>query len=491
MGRLIEPVISQKPTVARGALAIGALEDRALPLGGLDSRLARSIRRAAKARDWVAKPDRRLSLSNEDDSVVVTLYGLGPSEALEHVQLRGWLEAVAEDCAAGSVRELSVIPPAHPILATHQGAAALLRELSLVSYAFDAFRQAPKSPLRRLRLMPGKRAAPVFRRAREVAAATARGVALTRDLANTPPNRATPAWMASQARSLARRAGAKVKVFSPKELESLGMRALLAVGQGSANTPRLVRLEIGTTGPTIAIVGKGITFDTGGISIKPSPAMDEMKFDKAGACTALGVAQAVADLELDVRLRVYLPLAENMPDGKAYRPGDIVETRSGKTVEVLNTDAEGRLVLADALSLAVEDEQPEALVEFSTLTGATVVALGPYGAALYSPDDRLATALLAAAHASGERLWRMPLWSEFSEEMKGRHADLRNTGTRWGGANSAAAFLAEFLEQCPSWAHLDIAGTAWRGADSGNGFGATGYGVAATVAWLLSRLATR
>ena len=487
MTSLLNPVISQNPNIERGALAIGCTEGRALPLASLRPRLASRIRKAVESRKWLAASGRRLTLSSEEDQLVVTLYGLGPFAKLEHTGLAAWLALVAEDCTATEERELTVVPPAHPILAAPAGAAAMLRQLALISYSFNDFRKAPAPVLRKLRLLPSSRAAAVFRRARKTAAATAHGVALARDLANTPPNRATPAWMASQARALGRRVGAKVRVFGPKDLERMKMGALLAVGQGSKNGPRMVRIDVGTEGPIIAVVGKGITFDTGGISIKPSPAMDEMKYDKAGACTAMGIAQSVAELGLKVRLRVYLPLAENMPDGAAYRPGDIVRTRSGKTVEVLNTDAEGRLVLADAISLALDDK-PEALVEFSTLTGATVVALGFHGAALYSPDDRLARELLSASGESGERLWRMPLWAEFGEEMKGHHGDLRNLAGRWGGGNCAAAFLAEFMGDCPSWAHLDIAGTAWRSAEQGSAVGATGYGVASTVSWLLGRL---
>jgi leucyl aminopeptidase len=261
------------------------------------------------------------------------------------------------------------------------------------------------------------------------------------------------------------------------------MGGILAVGQGSAREPRLVRLEWGSEGPVVALVGKGVTFDTGGISIKPAARLDEMKYDKSGACTVLGIARAVARLALPVRLRAYLPLAENMPDGAAYRPGDIIRCYNGKTVEILNTDAEGRMILADALALAVE-EGPDAVVEYSTLTGACVVALGHHGAGLYSPDDELAAALLAGAEAGGERLWRLPLWPEFAEEMQGTHADLKNSGGRWGGANTAAAFLASFVGDHRRWAHLDIAGPAQIPKENNGSKGATGYGVALTVHWL-------
>ncbi|HYO12283.1 MAG TPA: M17 family metallopeptidase, partial [Thermoanaerobaculia bacterium] len=277
--------------------------------------------------------------------------------------------------------------------------------------------------------------------------------------------------------------GLRATVLDAGELERRGMGGILAVGSGSAHPPRLVRLEWGDSGPLVALVGKGITFDTGGISIKPAVDMDEMKYDKGGACAVLGVAQAVADLGLPVRLRVYAPIAENMLGSKAYRPSDIVRCYNGKTVEITNTDAEGRVILADALAWAVE-ERPDTLVEYSTLTGACVVALGSQAAGLFTPDDELAAELLIAAADGGERLWRLPLYPEFLEEMKGQHADLRNSAGRWGGASTAAAFLSQFVGATRRWAHLDIAGVVNVKADHSPCPGATGFGVALTVSWL-------
>jgi leucyl aminopeptidase len=252
-----------------------------------------------------------------------------------------------------------------------------------------------------------------------------------------------------------------------------------------------VRIEPGRGGRTVALVGKGVTFDTGGISIKPADRMEEMKWDKSGACAVLGVLEAAARLDLGVRLRAYLPLAENMPDGTAYRPGDIVRCANGKSVEIVNTDAEGRMILADALSWAAL-EKPDALIEFSTLTGACVVALGPTGAGLFTPDDELAAGLLDSAAGAGERLWRLPLWGEFLDEMKGTHSDLKNSGGRWGGASTAAAFLSQFVAPLTRWAHLDIAGPAYVGSESGRARrGATGFGVALTIDWLARQAAAR
>ena len=471
-------------------VAIASCEDEALALDGFEPEVAEAVRTAMRARGWSGKRERRLAVSIGEGGMTAMVYGLGPSSQLDPAGIEAWLERVRVDCVAAEAPDLLVTPPSHEMLATGSGAAMFLRQLSLLSYGFDEFRSTPKPALRRLRVLAPAGLGSVYRGARKTATAVARGVALARDLANAPGNRATPVWMARQARSLARRVGGKIRVLGPRELERLRMGALLAVGRGSANAPRFVRLEVGTRGPAVALVGKGVTFDSGGISLKPGAAMDEMKYDKSGACSALGAAQAVAELGLRVRLRVYLPLAENMPGSRAYRPGDIVTTRSGKTVEVLNTDAEGRLILADAIALAVE-EKPDTLLELSTLTGATVVALGPYGAALYTPHDGLAQELLRASAESGERLWRMPLWPEFREEMKGRHADLRNLGSRWGGANSAAAFLGEFMGDCERWAHLDVAGTSWHSAEDGALFGATGFGVAATVDWLMGYVNAR
>jgi len=227
-----------------------------------------------------------------------------------------------------------------------------------------------------------------------------------------------------------------------------------------------------------------VTFDTGGISIKPAADMEDMKYDKSGACDVLAIARAVADLELPVRLSVYAPLAENMLSGSAYRPSDIVRCYNGKTVEITNTDAEGRMILADALAWAAEEE-PEAILELSTLTGGVIIALGYQAAGLYTPDDGLAGELAAAAEEAGERLWRLPLYPEYLEEMKGSHADLRNSAGRAGSANTAAAFLSQFVGGVKRWAHLDIAGVSNVKSDHGGSCGgATGFGIALAVNWL-------
>jgi leucyl aminopeptidase len=416
---------------------------------------------------------------------VLELRGLGDRAGLEARDLEQALRGAVESARVAGARKLAIVLPAHDLLAGEAAAERALRWLLLADYRFDRFRSERQRGLDEIQVLPPGGEERPYRSAAGAAAAVSAACALARDLANTPPNEAHPAWMERQARALAERFGMRLRVFGGRELRRLRMGGILAVGAGSARPPRLLRLEWGKGRKTVALVGKGVTFDTGGISIKPAAAMDEMKYDKCGAANVLGILQAAAELGLPVRLRAYIPLAENMPDGAAYRPGDILTLHNGKTVEITNTDAEGRLLVADAMAYAAA-EKPDLLIEYSTLTGACVVALGQTGAGLFSPDDGLAGGLLAASAEAGERLWRLPLWPEFSEEMRGTHADLRNSGGRWGGASTAGAFLSHFTGAVRRWAHLDIAGPAYVGGDGKGPKGASGYGVATTVRWLRS-----
>ncbi len=485
MAELLDVRLAGERALTADLLAVGCWQGEAPTVAGLGSAVARVVRAAARRRSWRAEPDQLQRLGGAGGVGRIVLLGLGPRGGIDPARLTAFLRRALEEARQSDERVLAVALPEHPSLAEPRRALALLRELALGGYRFDEFKQpAPGPRLRTTRLVVPEAAAEAFAAARPWLAPVAAAVARARDLANTPPNRATPSWMAEQAQELAASRRLSIQVLGPQEMAARGMGGLLGVGMGSAQPPRLVRLSYGRRGPAVALVGKGVTFDTGGISIKPSQAMDEMKYDKSGACAVLGAVQAVADLELPVRLRAYLPLVENMPDGAAYRPGDIVRIANGKTVEVLNTDAEGRLILADAIAWAAEEE-PEALVELSTLTGAAVVALGHHAAALFTPDDELAHALLAAGETSGERLWRMPLWRQYREAMKGDHADLKNVAGRWGGACTAAGFLAGFTGSLERWAHIDIAGTAWIGSEQKGTKGATGFGVALLVDWLL------
>ncbi|MDT8448625.1 MAG: leucyl aminopeptidase [Wenzhouxiangellaceae bacterium] len=315
----------------------------------------------------------------------------------------------------------------------------------------------------------------------------ARGIRRCRTLGDLPPNICTPEHLADVARALARDIdGLEVEILDDGELETLGMRAMLAVARGSRNRPRLIRLRWRGgrhDDPPFALVGKGVTFDTGGISIKPRELMEQMKFDMCGAATTIGVLETVARMKLPINVDGIVGAVENMPDGNAYRPGDIIETMAGKTVEVHNTDAEGRLVLADALTWTARESKPAAMVDIATLTGACVVALGHHASAVMTNDDDLAAELIAAGIESTDRGWRLPLWDDYQEQIDSPFADMKNVGGMPAGSITAGCFLARFTEG-QRWAHLDIAGSAWRW---GKAESASGRPVGMLVQWLMTR----
>jgi leucyl aminopeptidase len=345
----------------------------------------------------------------------------------------------------------------------------------------------PASTLASVTLLGERADTPALQHGLARGQAIAEGVALARECANRPANHCTPSFLAAQARALARAHGLKVEVLERKDVEKLGMGAFLAVAQGSHEPLRFIVLRYqgaGRGAAPLVLVGKGITFDTGGISIKPAADMDEMKFDMSGAASVLGALRALAQLAPRVNVVGLIPACENMPGGGAIKPGDVVTTMSGQTVEILNTDAEGRLILADALSYAARFK-PAAVVDVATLTGACVVALGHRHSGLFSPDDALAAELLAAGEAALDTAWRMPLDAEYDEALKSNFADMANVGGRAGGAITAAKFLQRYAKD-QSWAHLDIAGTAWK---SGPQKGATGRPVGLLTHFVLARAA--
>jgi len=316
-------------------------------------------------------------------------------------------------------------------------------------------------------------------------AAIAEGVALARELANRPGNHGTPTMLAAEARKMAKANGLKIEVLDRKQIEAAGMGSFLAVAQGSDEPPRFIVMHYhgaAKADAPLVLVGKGITFDSGGISLKPGGEMDEMKFDMGGAASVLGTMLAVAQLKPKLNLVGVIAACENMPSGKALKPGDVITSLSGQTIEVLNTDAEGRLILCDALTY-VERFKPAAVVDIATLTGACVVALGAVRSGLFSTDDGLAADLLAAGDAALDTCWRLPTDDEYDEGLKSNFADMANIGGRAGGAITAAMFLKRFTAKL-RWAHLDIAGTAWK---SGAAKGATGRPVGLLTHWVLSQ----
>ena len=313
----------------------------------------------------------------------------------------------------------------------------------------------------------------------------AHGITLAKDLGNLPPNICTPIYLGEQAKLLATQYSFKVEVLEKAEIEKLGMGSFLGVAQGSVEPPRLIvlqHLKGDINQKPVVLIGKGITFDTGGISLKPGGDMDEMKYDMCGAASVLGTFKAIGEMNLPINVVGIIPTCENMPDAGAIKPGDILTSMSGLTIEVLNTDAEGRLILCDAMTYA-ERFEPSAVVDIATLTGACVIALGHHPSGLFSNKDALAHELLAAGEAAHDRAWRMPLWEEFQTQLDSNFADMANIGGRAGGSITAACFLSRFAKKY-DWAHLDIAGTAWK---SGKEKGGTGRPVALLTTFLMQR----
>jgi leucyl aminopeptidase len=341
-------------------------------------------------------------------------------------------------------------------------------------------------PLRRLGVNMAASEGKIAREALVDGGAIAAGVELARILGDLPGNICTPSYLASQARKLGKTCSyLKVSVMDEAGMKKLGMGALLSVSRGSREPARLITLEYkgGATGEKpVVLVGKGVTFDSGGISIKPGAAMDEMKYDMCGAASVLGTLKACVEMELPINVTGVIPTTENLPDGNASKPGDIVTSMSGQTIEVLNTDAEGRLILCDALTYSAKFK-PDTVIDIATLTGACVIALGSHAAGLLSNDDGLADELLAAGETAGDRAWHMPLWEDYQPQLKSNFADMANIGGREAGTITAACFLSRFTEKY-RWAHLDIAGVAWKGGDAK---GATGRPVSLLTQFLLDR----
>ncbi|MDH4134538.1 MAG: leucyl aminopeptidase [Gammaproteobacteria bacterium] len=359
-------------------------------------------------------------------------------------------------------------------------------------YKFDRMKSQKsdkKRPLRKIILNVGKRSdlAPGENAIRQ-GLAIASGVTLARDLGNLPGNVCTPSYLADQARELEHQYGVKTTVLEREEMEKLGMGALLSVSRGSRQPPKLITIEYKggkEDEPPLALVGKGLTFDAGGISIKPAAAMDEMKYDMCGGATVLGVIKACAELKLPINLVGVIPASENLPDGDANKPGDIVTSMSGQTIEILNTDAEGRLILCDALTYT-ERFHPAAVVDIATLTGACVIALGGHASGLLSNNEGLARELLNAGKYAHDRAWQLPLWDEYQKQLDSNFADMANVGGREGGTITAACFLARYTKKF-KWAHLDIAGTAWL---TGKAKGGTGRPVPLLTSWIIQRCET-
>jgi leucyl aminopeptidase len=416
---------------------------------------------------------------------LVVLAGVGDIKEVTPERVRQSAGAAAQALLAA--RASSAATVLHEVAPVTGLLEASLEGFSLGAYRYDCYKTKDRQPVA-LEEMTAllSEADSISQSAADEVRTVCDAVSMARDLVSAPGNVATPFHLAEKALELGGQYGIHCTILHQEELEKLGMGALLAVGQGSQHPPRMVVMEYrgaGTTEKPTALVGKGITFDTGGISLKPGANMEMMKQDMAGGAAVLGTMQAAAALKLPVNLVALVPLAENMPDGRAYKPGDVVTTLSGQTVEINNTDAEGRLILCDALHYA-HRFTPAAIIDLATLTGACVVALGHNATGAMGNDPKLLSALSRAGEATGERLWELPLWDEYGDLMKSDIADLKNAGGPHAGTISAGWFLKQFVGTY-KWVHLDIAGTAWE--DKGRHYlpkGATGVGVRLLVEYL-------
>ena len=454
------------------ALAIGFADGDSLP-GELASAPGAEDARSAY---------RKLAMLRPADPGRAFVAGLGAGEP-DAERLRVAAAIVANAAAEHGVGSLAWALPERFDAAL--GAAALAEGTVLAGYRFDRYRSRapedpPQRPLERLVLLADEQAAAEAQREARAALVAARAANRARELQDMPSNELTPAALGERAvRVAAEHEALDVQVLDREAIAAAGLGGLVAVSRGSSTEPRLIALRYrgGGGGETLGLVGKAVTFDSGGISIKPSGGMHEMKMDMSGGAAVLEALVAIAELGLELEIAAVIPATENMPSGSAVKPGDVITQLNGKTVEVDNTDAEGRLILADALTWCVREMGAARVVDVATLTGAVVVALGSTYAALVSNDDEWAAAVSSAATQSGELAWRLPLHPEYKELMKGRIADLTNSSPkRKAGTITGASFLEEFVDGVP-WAHLDIAGTSWDTGRAYHGKGPTGFGV--------------
>ena len=423
----------------------------------------------------------------------VAVVGLGKSGSLGVPQFRRAVAAATNAISQSRTRSILNSLTLEPVADTNAYYLARhsVQAIGDSLYRFTQMksgRKAPIMPLTKVGLSIAKRGdAAKVQRGAEHADAIVTGMSLAKDLGNLPPNVCTPSYLGRTAQRLSREnKNLKTRILNEAEMKRLGMHSLLSVTAGATEPGKMVVMQYKGAGSEkpVVLVGKGVTFDSGGISLKPGPGMDEMKYDMGGAASVIGTMATVAQLQLPINLTVVVPTVENMPSGDATRPGDIVKSMSGQTIEVLNTDAEGRLILCDALTYS-RRFKPAAIIDVATLTGACVIALGHHHTAVMSNNDELSASILAAGKASDDRSWPMPMGADYANQLHSNFADMANVGGRDAGAITAACFLGKFTDGM-NWAHLDIAGTAWK---SGKAKGATGRPVPMLTEVLLSRCA--
>jgi leucyl aminopeptidase len=443
------------------------------------------IEKAIKAKDFSSKTGKVLHAYAAPGVSATKLVFLGVGAA-KAVDMRSAMTGLTASLKAAETKKLTVVSPESLSASSMQ---ALLVALAEGTYVYGTTKSKPATrALTQVSLgLPSVNLS--LQNALKATVGMIQGIEFAKEWANRPANHATPTMLAKAAMALAKSGAMSCEVLGPKEVAKLGMGSFMAVAQGSAEPLRFIVLKYQggakSEAPTV-LVGKGITFDTGGISIKPAGQMDEMKFDMGGAASVLGIFKSLSAIKPQINVIGLIPACENMPDGLAVKPGDVVTSMSGQTIEILNTDAEGRLILCDALTYA-ERFKPHAVIDIATLTGACVIALGAVRSGMFATEDPLAEALLKAGDEAMDLCWRMPLDDDYADSLKSNFADVANVGGREGGAITAAKFLHRFTKKYP-WAHLDIAGTAWKGGASK---GATGRPVGLLLHYLLSQQSSK
>jgi len=456
--------------------------NKVLGINKFDTKISAAINQSLKDMEGKLGKINIIPVPGKNPAQRILLAGLGKKENLTNDTIRLVSGKIAQKARELKLKEFSVITPPSFVADQVSSVSQIIEGSKIALYKFDKFKTKKVNNSPNLTIIVSK--SNKISHAIKTAEIIADGVIFTKSIANLPPNECTPTTLANFAKIISKKNKMKCSIISESELKKKGFGGISAVGQGSKNESKLIILEH-NHGPKnekpIVLVGKAVTFDTGGISLKPGDKMDEMKFDKCGGCTVIGIMKAVSELKLPINIVGIVPSVENMPSGESFRPGDIIKLYNGKTAEILNTDAEGRLILADALSYGEKHYSPKVIIDFATLTGACIVALGNNVAGIVSNNEKLTKKINESSKRTTEEVWELPLTQDFMDMIKSDVADMKNVGIgRAAGTITAAAFLRNAIEDTP-WAHIDIAGVAWTQAatkeKSYNPKGATGFGV--------------
>ena len=463
-----------------------------LGLNKINSKIVDSIKQSLKDNNGEIGKVTVVPTNKKTFAKRILLAGIGKKEKITNDTIRFVSGKIAQKASELKLKEFSIITPPSYLIEPISAATQITEGCKMALYKFEKFKskQEGSDPDLSILVSKSNRISKAIKNSEIISD----GVIFTKSIANLPPNECTPTTLATFAKSIAKKNKMKCVVLSKNELKKKGFGGITAVGKGSKNEPKLIVLEYHggrSNEKPIVLVGKAVTFDTGGISLKPGEKMDEMKFDKCGGCTVLGVMKAVSELKLPVNVVGIVPSVENMPGGESYRPGDIIKLYNGKTAEILNTDAEGRLILADALAYGEKQYSPKTIIDFATLTGACIIALGTNVAAIISNNDRLKQKINESSKRTTEEVWELPLNDDYMDMIKSDIADMKNIGIgRAAGTITAAAFLRNAIEETP-WIHIDIAGVAWTQVATKskpyNPKGATGFGVRLILDYLQKR----